>query len=633
MCGIIGNFSFQQETALSEELFRQLNQTQEHRGPDGGDIYVKGNIFLGTRRLAVIDIDTGDQPMISADGRHVIVFNGEIYNFKDLRKELIGQGHVFRTESDTEVLLHLYRQQGPAGLSRLNGMFAFAIWDDQTKELFIARDRMGVKPLYYAMNEQRLFFSSELTPIYCSGLFSLTWDHETISNYLAYWYVCEPKTIFQEIKQLPPGHYAVVSSGRMQISPWWKIPAEKETTISFSHACESLDGLLEDAVKLRMHADVPVGVFLSGGIDSGLIASYARAYAPGRLKTFSIGFKEKTYNELPQAKCTADALDVDFNAVHMDALSVDDIEKVIAAFDEPLGNASFFPTYFLAGAARGSLKVVLSGDGGDELFGGYPTYQASYYLKAWRHMPGVLKDLIRRGIDKIPVDHGRISLDYRLKQLMKGIDLAYPKSHYTWREVMAAGMQAQAFRPEIWGKICPYDPGSIIEDYFTQASRMGIQNQAMYADLNTYLLNDHLRKMDRMTMAHGLEARLPFMDYRIVEFAMSLPQEHKVSLLKTKRILKQIAQRRLPAMVVRAPKKGLTPPIAHWLTQDLKDYFEGALQGGIVEELFDPQVVRDLWVEHQEKRRDHSRILWGLIVLNIWEKSLKAKRSYAQDRV
>jgi asparagine synthase (glutamine-hydrolysing) len=246
-------------------------------------------------------------------------------------------------------------------------------------------------------------------------------------------------------------------------------------------------------------------------------------------------------------------------------------------------------------------------------------------------MPGFLKTLIRRGINKLPVNHDRISFDFRLKQLMKGADLSYPRSHYTWREVMGAGVQAQAFRPQVLEKIRSYDPFDVVGNYFNQASCLSIQNQAMYADLNTYLLNDHLRKMDRMTMAHGLEARLPFMDYRIVEFAMSLPQEHKISFLKTKKLLKEIAQRRLPAAVIRAKKKGLTPPIAHWLTRDLKEYSEGALQGGIVDEIINPQMVRQWWGEHQEKRKDHSRILWGLIVLNIWEKSLKEKKAYAQD--
>jgi len=626
MCGIIGNFSFQKETTFSQDKFRRLNQMHQHRGPDGEGVYFKNNISLGSRRLAVIDIPTGQQPMVSADGRYVIVFNGEIYNYPELKKELSDDGYHFSTHSDTEVLLNLYRQQGPAGLCRLNGMFAFAIWDNQTQQLFLARDRMGVKPLYYAINQQRLFFSSELTPIYSSGLFSLTWDYQAISDYLAYWYICEPKTIYKEIKQLPPGHYAVVKGGRIEIVSWWQIPAQKEIKISFPQACETLEGLLDDAVKIRLRADVPVGVFLSGGIDSGLVASYAREHASGGLKAFSIGFKEKTYNELPLAQCTARKLGLDFFPVDMAEVSVADLERTIAAFDEPLGNASLFPTYFLAQAAHQSLKVVLSGDGADELFGGYPTYQVPYYLTAWHKIPGPLKALIRRAISKIPVNHDRISLDFRLKQLMKGADLSYPRGHYTWREVMGRDVQSRVFRPQVWKEICPYDPFDVIGDYFSQAKSLGIQNQAMYADLNTFVLNDHLRKMDRMTMAHGLEARLPFMDYRIVEFAMRLPQEHKVSFLKTKRILRQIAQRRLPTAVVVGKKKGLTPPIAHWLTRDIKAYCEGSLQGGIVEALFDPQAVRHLWVEHQEKRKDHSRMLWGLIVLNIWEKSLQTKR-------
>ena len=626
MCGIVGHFSFQGDARLTEEKFRRLNAMQHHRGPDGAGVYVHGKIALGNCRLAIIDIDSGKQPMVTADGRYTIVFNGEIYNYRELRDELVNAGYPIKTQCDTEVLLYWYAAKGPAGLSRLNGMFAFAIWDEHAQELFLARDRMGVKPLYYATDAGNFFFASELTPIYASGLFNLTWDHEAISDYLAYWYVCEPKTIFKEIRQLPPAHYAIIKAGRLRIESWWQIPVDKEIDITFKRACEVLEGLLDDAIKIRMRADVPVGVFLSGGIDSGLITSFAREHTQGWLSAFSIGFKEKSYSELPLAQATAKRLGVDFYPMGLNPPSINSIQEVVGAFDEPLGNASFYPTYFLAQAASRQLKVVLSGDGADELFGGYPTYQAAYYQNAWRPMPGFMKNLIRQGIKRMPVNHGRISLDFRLKQLMKGVELSPAESHYTWREVMGLKLQSQLMRRELAGKISGYDPFEVISRYFNQASRLGAANQAMYADLNTYLLNDHLRKMDRMSMSHGLEARLPFMDYRIVEFAMRLPQAHKVNFRQTKMILKRIALGRLPAAVIAGKKKGLTPPIAHWLTKELKGDFGQMLQGGIVDDIFEPRMVMRLWDEHQQKTYDHSRVLWGLIVLNVWGKSLKSRK-------
>ena len=624
MCGIVGHLAFQSDHKIGEPLLNALNQLLIHRGPDSGGTFLKDEIALAMRRLSIIDLDGGDQPMTSQDGKYTIIFNGEIYNHDHLRKNLIGKGYPIKTRSDTEVLLYSYIEKGENCLQDLNGMFAFAVWNNHEKELFIARDRMGIKPLYYAIDHRRILFASELTPIQQSGLFPLKINHRSISNYLAYWYICEPNTIFENIFQLPPGSYAKIRNGKMNISTYWAIPTERETPRPFEEVCEQLMDLLQDSIKLRMKVDVPIGTFLSGGIDSGLVTSIAAQHINERLKSFLIGFKEKTYSELDEANKTAKRHDVTVFPSLIEQLTPELLEEIFLAFDEPLGNASFVPTYFLSKLASQHVKVVLTGDGADELFGGYPTYQAPYYQNIYRWIPQPLTALAKKGIEKIPVSHNRISLDFRLKQLMRGIDQNYQKAHFTWREVTPQALQENLFRKEIWESLSPCNTFEVAESYFSKARNLSVKNQLMYVDMNTYLLNDHLRKVDRMSMAHSLEARVPFLDHRIVELAMSLPSKYKVNFFQTKRILKHIAKDLLPKSVVYGKKKGLTSPIAGWISSELKDYINDNLKGGLMDELFDPGVTQKILKDHYGKKKDNSRIIWSLITLQIWGKKLNS---------
>ncbi|MFA5087627.1 MAG: asparagine synthase (glutamine-hydrolyzing) [Candidatus Omnitrophota bacterium] len=623
MCGFIAHLALREKAKISEPILSALNELLFHRGPDSGGTYLNGSVALGVRRLAIIDLATGNQPIFSDDKRYVIVFNGEIYNYEALRERLIGKGYRFRTHSDTETLLYSYIDEGPECLSRLNGMFAFAIWDEQKKELFLARDRMGIKPLYYCQNNDRVLFSSELTPFYRSGFFDLRLNIRSISNYLAYWYICEPDTIFEDIFQLPPGTFALVREGKMTVTRYWSIPADPEENISFSESAERLAEMLEDAVKLRMKVDVPIGTFLSGGIDSGLITTIAARHIPNRLKSFAIGFKEKTYSELPLAQTTAQKYGVNLSCLQIDDIRPETLEKIFTSFDEPLGNASFVPTYLLAQMARREVKVVLTGDGGDELFGGYPTYSAPYYLNFFQRMPAGLLRKMNQLVNRFPVSHNRISFDYRLKQLMRGISFSYQRAHYTWREVIPLPAQQSLFHPEIWQGMSGYDPFSVDERYFQKSRSLSVINQLMFVDLNTYLLNDHLRKIDRMTMAHSLEARVPYLDHRIVELAMRLPAEYKINFLRSKRILKHIARNKLPREVLRAGKKGLTSPIAGWIAHQLRDYIPGMLTGGVLDDLFDRRAIQKILREHFEKKKDNSRAIWALLTLQGWSQNLK----------
>ncbi len=618
MCGIIAHLAFDPSASLNTSQLTALNALQTHRGPDAGGVFQKGQVGLAMRRLSIIDLAGGYQPMTSADGRYTLVFNGEIYNHDQLRQEFIRKGYSFKTRSDTEVLLTAFIDQKEKCLALLNGMFAFAVWDDKERQLFLARDRMGEKPLYYARNAKQILFTSELTPIFASRLFDLNFSLPAISNYLAYWYICEPDTIFEEVKQLPPASYMVVSQEACQISKYWRIPVEAERRQTLDEAVDQLEGLLKDAINLRMKVDVPIGTFLSGGIDSGIITALAAQSQSEPVTAFSIGFKEKSYSELPEAQLAAKHIGVNWRTTLLDNPTPELLEKIFMAFDEPLGNASYFPTYLLARAARQELKVVLTGDGGDELFGGYPTYQAEYFQNLTQRLPGWMLGFLTSAAQSLPVSHQRISLDYRLKQFMKGRDLPYARAHTTWREVANGEDQQRLFHPECWQALRGHQPFVVAEPFFAEATKLSRKNQLMYVDLNTYLLNDHLRKVDRMTMAHSLEARLPFLDHRIVEFAMSLPSEHKVDFFQTKKILKRLARKYLPASLIKGKKKGLTSPIADWISHDLRDYVQESLRGGIVGQFFNQTAVDSLIQEHVTKKFDRSRILWGLLTLQGW---------------
>ena len=617
MCGIIGHLTWSDERRLSPERFSWLNDLMAHRGPTSAGVFRDGPMALGVRRLAIIDVAGGHQPIISADGRYVIVFNGEVYNYREVRQDLLAKGYPLTTGSDTETLLYAFIDAGPACLDQLNGMFAVAIWDRAEQRLFLARDRMGVKPLYYAEGDGGFLFASELTPIRHAGLHPMRIDLRSVSDLLAYWYICEPKTIFEGVRQLKPGHYMLIDERSVQTVRWWQVPAEGEVDIGYEEAKEELASLVRDSVRLRMRSDVPVGTLLSGGIDSGLVTAYAREFA-SRLECFSIGFKEKSYSELALAAETAARLSVNLIADTMQTIDAGLIDTILGSIDEPLGNASLIPTYLLFKLASERVTVVLTGDGGDELFGGYPTYQAPFIRRVTDRLPNAAIRLAESAVRALPVSHRRISLDYRLKRLVNGLRLPVERAHASWREVLSITHQAALFRPDVAAELATYDPFAPFADAFDQSAGLEDVNRFMHADLHTFLLNDHLRKVDRMSMLHSVEAREPLLDVRVVEFAMRLPGRHKVSLFQTKRILRDIARPMLPARVVAGAKKGLTPPIPSWIADDLSGYVREQFEGGLVARLFEPAAIERLLGEHQRRQQDHSRLIWAILSLQVW---------------
>ena len=617
MCGIIGHLTWSDERRLTERRFSELNDLMAHRGPSSAGVFREGPIALGVRRLAIIDVDGGTQPIVSADGRFVIVYNGEVYNYREIQQDLLAKGYPLKTGSDTETLLYAFIDSGPACLTLLNGMFAVAIWDREEGRLFLARDRMGVKPLYYAGGHGGILFASELTPIRQAGLHSMRVDLRSVSDLLAYWYICEPKTIFEGVRQLEPGHYMLIDERSVRTVRWWRVPADGEIDIGYGEAQEELATLLRDSVRLRMRSDVPVGTLLSGGIDSGLVTAYAREFA-SRLECFTIGFKEESYSEVALAAETASRLSVTLVAETMRAIDAGLIDTILRSIDEPLGNASLVPTYLLFKFASERVTVALTGDGGDELFGGYPTYQAPYARWVADRLPDAAMRLAAGAVRALPVSHRRISLDYRLRRLVSGIRLPIERAHASWREILNIAAQTELFRHDVVAELAGYDPFGAFAGAFDQSHGLDDVNRFMHADLHTFLLNDHLRKVDRMSMIHSVEAREPLLDVRVVEFAMRLPARHKVSPFRTKRILRDIARPILPPRVVSGAKKGLTPPIPAWIADDLNGYVRDQLQGGLVARLFEPAAVDRLLREHQQRRQDHSRLIWAILSLQVW---------------
>ena len=623
MCAILGHLAFNPKHRLLQSDLSDLNDLMTHRGPDSAGIYSEGPVTLATRRLAIIDIPGGVQPMRSKDNRYIIAFNGEIYNYKEIRKDLIERGFPIQTNSDTEVLLYSYIDAGPECLSRLNGMFAFAIWDKEQKSLFLARDRLGVKPLYYACDDKRLLFSSEITPIHRSGLFELEINKRSVVDLLAYWYICDPQTIFKDVQQLPPAHYMLIQGGKTRLHRWWEVPSNPERDIGFGDACDEFKSIFNDAVRLRLQSDVPVGTLLSGGIDSGLVTSESARILTSPVQCFSFDFKEETYSELALAQKTAAQLPVDLIPVSLPKMDPDLIDEIFMSFDEPFGNASFIPTYLLFKEASQKVSVILTGDGSDELLGGYPTYQSPYYQRLYNVFPEMLWSGVSHLVKMLPVSHDRISFDYRLRQFLRGAKLSPERAHASWREVFGIEEQMGILRPEVISALGDYDPFENFQESFSASTSMDMRNRFMHADISTYLVSDHLRKIDRMSMAHSVEARQPFLDYRMVEFAMSLPAEHKTTIRKTKRILREISKPFLPLEVVRGQKKGLTSPIAHWIANDLRSYVGDRLQGGLLKNYFNPDSIQQLFTDHINRKRDNSRLIWSLLSLQIWGEKMR----------
>jgi len=622
VCGIVGNVHARADRTPDPAVLKRMSDRLTHRGPDDEGFFVEGPAALAMRRLKIIDLETGHQPMSGEQRRIWAVFNGEIYNYRELTAELADRGHTFLTRSDTEVLVHGYEERGLAALDHLEGMFAFAIWDAPARTLVLARDRLGIKPLYYAVLPDQIVFASELKALIEHPAIDRTLDLAALSRYLAHEYVPAPASIFRSIRKLPAGHWLTYTDGRLKVEPYWTVAFRPDPMIGAAEAVEKLRRVLDLAVRQHLISDVPLGVFLSGGIDSSTVAALAARHVGGRLKTFSISFEDPSFDESAHARRVAQALGTDHHEEILDARSARDlVERLPDLLDEPLGDASLIPTFLLSRFTRRSVTVALSGDGGDELFAGYPTYQAHRLARLVEPVPRWLRrGLIRPAVERLPVSLSNLSLDFKLKRFLEGMDYADVERHAVWLGSFTPAEQRELFTPDALERIESPPSYAAFHDILAAAPAMEGLERMLYLDLKGYLGEGVLTKTDRASMACSLEVRVPLLDRRVVELAAQLPMRLKLRGLTTKYVLKRALADVLPSETLTRPKKGFGIPVGHWLRGELRQLLRDACSADVIRRggLFRPEMVERLIVEHEAGRRDHRKKLYTLLAFQLW---------------
>jgi asparagine synthase (glutamine-hydrolysing) len=581
------------------------------------------SVGLGHKRLSIVDLSpAGRQPMSNEDESIWITLNGEIYNFQELRQELMDRGHMFRSRCDTEVVVHLYEELGVKCLDRLNGMFAFALWDAKKKLLFLARDRVGKKPLHYSIVNGDLFFASEIKALIRHPMIDRALDVKALSKYLAFEYVPAPHSIFTAVKKLEPGHYLIYQNGDILSSAYWDVSIEDYpiSDITEAEVTEELKELLDRAVRARLVADVPVGLFVSGGLDSGLVAAMARK-AKESLHCFSIGFEESSFDESRYARQIAQSLGIKhhvktFRAGEMARL----VEHLPEILDEPLADPSILPLYLLSQFAAEHMKVVLSGDGGDELFAGYQTYQAHKLVTYYDALPAFVREALKSVAARLPVSHAYLSADFKMKQFLKGVGVSSEIRFFLWRGAFSNEERQHLVAPEVRAQL---HKDNAYEDIYRYVRRSGLTKELeriLYLSMKLYLQDNNLVTVDRASMANGLEVRSPLLDRDVVEFVSRLPMEYKIHGLKTKYILKKVAEGFLPRNIIYRKKKGFGVPLARWLTNELKDFMLDYLSPERIcrQGLFHYPYIKRLIDEQLNKTKDNRELLWTLLVFQSW---------------
>jgi asparagine synthase (glutamine-hydrolysing) len=604
MCGICGIASQQGRADL--DRVAAMSATLLHRGPDSFGEYADGPVALAARRLSIIDLETGDQPIGNEDGTIHVVQNGEIYNYRELRHEVERAGHHFRTHGDTEVLLHLYEDHGDAFAARLRGMFAVAIWDGRRRRLVLARDRFGIKPLYYRHAGGELTFASELRALPRGEI-----DLDALESFLAFNSIPAPQTIFRDVRKLPAGHTLVWEDGRVHVECFARPRPLEVRPDDEAELVEELRARLRDSVRAHLVSDVPVGVLLSGGVDSSLLAALAAQETGEPLRTFSIGFEERTFDELGDARRVAER----YGTRHRELVLRPDAARLLPAlaeaFDEPFADSSALPTYLVSQLAAEDVKVALSGEGGDELFGGYYTYAAD--LLAAR--VGGLAQLARPLVERLPSSDARAAFDYRAKRFVRAAHLPPLERHHGWKEIFSRDARA-----ELTGRRSDFDPVDILRARYAETVGTPELARLQDVDFGVYLVDDLLVKTDRASMAHSLEARVPYLDSAVTNLALALPTRHKVRGLQKKILLRKAAEPLLPHEIVHGRKRGFSIPAAAWLRGELEPFARETLSAERLQRqgFFRPAVVQQVIDDHVSRREDLSRQLWGLLAFTLW---------------
>ena len=659
MCGITGWINLQQSNSNnhSEAVLHSMCERIVHRGPDSEGLWLDDRVALGMRRLSIIDLHTGDQPVFNEDRSVIVMMNGELYNYREVRESLEKLGHKFETHTDTEILPHLYEEYGDALVDHLNGMFAFALWDTRKKKLLIARDRFGEKPLYYGIFDGKLIYGSEPKALLAHPSVKAELNLDALRHYLSFDYVPAPMSIYKGIYKLPASHLLTVENGEVKTRRYWDLKWTKgdshgsppykggvdaalggrggsrfegsnglnkmgdRVSTSFAEAADELRALLSDAVRLRLVSDVPLGILLSGGLDSSTVAAFATQHATEKVKTFSIGFEEDSFDESKYARLVARHLNTEHYEDHLSAEKAGDLISEIGTWlDEPMSDGSLIPTYLLSRFVRKHVTVALGGDGGDELFAGYPMYFGHKMAAVYGAIPRFLRaGIIEPVVNNLPVSTKNLSFDYKAKRFVAASKYDTVTRHHSWFGSFSIGEQDKLLSKDVLAS----SSGDIYrgaKDLLKTTDAVNEIERMQFLDINFYMAEDILTKVDRAAMAVSLETRAPFLDPRVAQFAASIPLEYKLKGNKGKYILKKAVADLLPKTILQRPKKGFGIPIAEWLKGRLNPLLHEMLSPSRLSEqgLFNSEYVQRLIAEHETGKASHHKELWTLLVFQLW---------------
>lgn len=620
MCGITGLVDLRSERQVNEQLLRAMNDSLLHRGPDGEGFHLEAGVGFGHRRLSIIDLEGGKQPLYNEDKTVIVTFNGEIFNFMEVEKELLSLGHIFRTRCDTEVIVHAWEEWGVECLKRFNGMFSFAIWDRNKRTLFIARDRLGVKPLFYAEVDGWLVFGSELKAVLQHPGIPRDIDPTAVEDYFTFGYVPDPKTIYRSIKKLEPGTYICLQRGQpIKVNRYWDVPlmGKRDAAVDFSGIQQELRDRLKEAVRKRMVADVPLGAFLSGGIDSSAVVAMMRELGDNKILTCSIGFKEAQYDESLYSKMVADVKHTDHKAETVDSSDYSLLDKLVGIYDEPYADSSAIPTYRVCELARKYVTVALSGDGGDESFIGYRRYRLMAMEESLRSkVPLALRQAIFG-----PLGRWYPKLDwaprmFRAKTTLQALARTTVDAYLHGISLSSDEMRGRLFSAQFKRQLQGYSSREVFHDHIKDKNFEDGLSMAQYLDFKTYLPGDILTKVDRASMAHSLEVRTPFLDYEFVEWASSLPTDLKLHHGTGKYVLKESLRKILPDEILFRKKMGFSVPIDVWFRGSLNEHIRIAMQAPHLRDsgIFDANLLDLILRQHVSGQRNHSATLWSLLM-------------------
>ncbi len=634
MCGITGAVWNEPGKAIDRATLSRMTDVLRHRGPDDEGCFCSEGYFepghesapgvaLGFRRLSIIDLAAGHQPMTNEDGSVHIVFNGEIYNYRDLRRRLEGSGHTFRTHSDTEVIVHLYEDVGPDVFSHLNGMFAIALWDARRRQLVLGRDRLGQKPLVYRLESGRLAFASELKSLLEIPGVPRELDPRAVDEYLTYQYVPHPRTILRGIAKVPPGHLAVYRDGKLAVRPYWQPDFNAEENLPAEDYRRQLRELLTSSVEMRLQSEVPLGAFLSGGIDSTIVVGLMQKLCQEPVRTFSIGFPVAEYDETHYARLVAQQLGTIHEEFRVEPDALEILPQLVWHYDEPFADSSAIPTWYVSQLTRRHVTVALTGDGGDELFAGYPRYRAVWLGSAFDRLPGIVRRVLAgRYWQRLPSSARQKSFRRRLRRFTESLAMLPDRRYLEWISIFNESRRAELYTDHLVAELPDIDPLDFLLDARDRCSQRDPVTAVSLTDLVTYLPCDLMTKVDIASMAHSLECRQPILDYRVVELAARMPIHLKFRRGKGKRIFMDTFSDLLPKAIQTRRKMGFGVPLDHWFRGPLSAFATDVLldQRTVGRGLFRQEVVQSLLDDHIAGRFDHSYRLWALLVLELWQR-------------